>query len=323
MPYQLTFQEREKISQMVFSKASDAEIAAALGRSRSTIFRERTRNVCNQEYSAVHAQQLAEMRRSNRPLTRKMDIPEISQRVRSGIASYWSPEQVAGRMKHNALPDKNRVSRSTIERWIRQDPQRKHWESFLRRRGKRRPENDRRGQLPSTVSITGRPAAAEARNRCGDWEGDTIVSPGKRSGLVCSTDRRSGFLKLNKASSLKSKTVIGKMREQLIDLPEAMRRTMTLDNGKEFAQHVRLEACLPEGVYFARPSHPWERGTNENTNGLIRQFVPKRTNFAEISHQRIKQIENLINERPRKRLGYKTPNEVFSEAKNQNMLQLG
>jgi len=112
------------------------------------------------------------------------------------------------------------------------------------------------------------------------------------------------------------------MREQLIDLPEAMRRTMTLDNGKEFAQHARLEACLPEGVCFARPSHPWERGTNENTNGLIRQFVPKRTNFAEISHQRIKQIENLINERLRKRLRYKTPNEVFSEAKSQNMLQL-
>jgi IS30 family transposase len=104
------------------------------------------------------------------------------------------------------------------------------------------------------------------------------------------------------------------MREQLIDLPVALRRTMTLDNGKEFAQHERLAAWVPEGVYFARPSHPWERGTNENTNGLIRQFVPKRTNFAEISHQRIRQIENLLNERPRKRLGYKTPNEVFSEA---------
>ena len=97
---------------------------------------------------------------------------------------------------------------------------------------------------------------------------------------------------------------------------------MTLDNGKEFAQHVRLEAYLSEGVYLARPSHPWERGTNENANGLIRQVIPKRTNFAEISHQRIKQIENLINERPRKRVGYKTPNEVFSEAKTQNMLQL-
>lgn len=315
MPCQLTFQEREKISQMVFSKASDAEIAAALGRSRSTIYRERTRNACNDEYSAVSAQSLAEERRSNRPLTRKMDVPEINERVRAGITRFWSPEQVAGRMRQDSLEAKKRVSRSTIERWIRNEPHRNHWETFLRRRGKRRPKNDRRGHLPSTVSIAGRPAAAEARSRCGDWEGDTIVSPGKRSGLVCSTDRRSGLLKLNKVSNLKSKTVIGKMRKQLIDLPEALRRTMTLDNGKEFAQHSKLVDSVPEGVYFARPSHPWERGTNENTNGLIRQFIPKRTNIAEISHQRVKEIENLLNERPRKRLGYKTPNEVFAEAR--------
>jgi len=105
------------------------------------------------------------------------------------------------------------------------------------------------------------------------------------------------------------------MRKQLIELPKAMRRTMTLDNGKEFAQHSRLVDSVPEGAFFARPSHRWERGTNENTNGLIRQFIPTRTNIAEISHKRVKEIENLLNERPRKRLGYETPNEVFSEAK--------
>ncbi len=316
MPSQLTFAEREKISQMYYSKSSDSEIAAALGRSRSTIFRERTRNGSNGTYSAVQAQVLSKNRRSTRPLSRKIDQPEINSRVRRGITSYWSPEQIAGRMKQESLPSDRRVSRSTIERWIRNDSHRKHWESFLRRRGKRRPKDDRRGLLPSTVSIAGRPAAAEARSRCGDWEGDTIVSPGKRSGLVCSTERRSGLLKLNKVSSLKSKQVIGKMRKQLSSLPEALRRTMTLDNGKEFAQYTRLANIVPEGVFFARPSRPWERGTNENTNGLIRQFVPKRTNFAEISHPRIKEIENLLNERPRKRHGYKTPNEVFSNAKD-------
>jgi hypothetical protein len=108
----------------------------------------------------------------------------------------------------------------------------------------------------------------------------------------------------------------------LIDLPEAIRRTMTPDNGKEFAQNVRLEGCLPEGVYFVRPSHPWERGTIDNTNGLIRSIVPKQTNFTERSTRRIKQIENQINERPRKKLSYKTPNEVLSESKSQKMLQL-
>jgi IS30 family transposase len=130
-----------------------------------------------------------------------------------------------------------------------------------------KPENDRRGQLPSTVSITGRPAIAEERSRCGDWEGDTIVSPGKRSGLVCSTDRLSGLLKLNKVKNLKSSEVIDKMRDQLRSLPADLRFTMTLDNGKEFAQHERLDKLVPEGVFFARPGHPWERGTNENTIG--------------------------------------------------------
>jgi IS30 family transposase len=214
-------------------------------------------------------------------------------------------------MTHDGLDRKDRVSRSTIERWIRKDDFRNYWESFLRRRGKRRPKDDRRGQLPCTVSIAGRPQAAEERTRCGDWEGDKIVSPGKRSGLVCCTDRLSGMLKLDKVKNLKSGTVITKMRKQLASLPETQRHTMTLDNGKEFAQHERLTKLVPEGVYFARPSHPWERGTKENTNGLIRQFVPKRTNFAEVSHQRINEIENLLNERPRKRHAYRTPNEVF------------
>ena len=315
MPSHLTISEREKISQMRFAKASHTEIAVALGRSRSTIQRELKRNSVDGVYSAVDAQAVAHTRRSNRPLTRKMDRPGINQSVRSGLAKYWSPEQIDGRMKQENLEPENRVSRSTIERWIRTEPNRKHWESFLRRRGKRRPKDDRRGQLPSTVSIAGRPVQAETRSRCGDWEGDTIVGPGKRSGLVSSTDRRSGLLRLNKVQSLKSKDVIKKMREQLINLPVDLRRTMTLDNGKEFAQHARLAKIVPEGVYFARPSHPWERGTNENTNGLIRQFLPKKTDLSDVSHSQIKKIENLLNERPRKRLGYRTPNEVFDDAR--------
>ncbi len=230
----------------------------------------------------------------------------------TGLVQYWSPEQIAGRMIEQKRQPSNRVSRSTIERWIRGDNDRKHWESFLRRLGKRRPTDDRRGQLSKTVSIAGRPVAAVRRSRIGDWEGDRIISPGKHSGLVSCTDRLSGLLKLNRVKNLKSTTVINKMREQLAMLPESKRRTMTLDNEKECAQHARLSGFVPEGVFFARPSHPWERGTKENTNGLIRQFVPKRTNFASVTHQRIKESENLLSERPRKRLRYKTPNEIFT-----------
>lgn len=312
MHAQLSLMEREKISQMQFAKASGTEIASTLGRSRSTIYRELKRNSADGEYSAVQAQDMAQERKSSRPFEAKMARIKINEHVRKGITAYWSPEQVAGRMTFDGLGKDDRVSRSTIERWIRRDKDRKHWEGFLRRRGKRRPKDDRRGQLPSTVSIKGRPLVAEKRGRCGDWEGDTIVSPGKRSGLLTSTDRLSGMLKVNKVKDLKSATVIDKMKAQLGSLPARLRKTMTLDNGKEFAQHERLAKLLPEGVFFARPGHPWERGTNENTNGLIRQFVPKRTNFAEVSHQRIKEIENLLNERPRKRHGYKTPNEVFT-----------
>ncbi len=313
MPKHLTVSEREVISQMRFSNASQAEIADALGRHRSTIYRELKRNCATENYSAVEARAHSQKRKSERPLDTKMSRADVNSRVRKNLTSYWSPEQIAGRMKLEGIAPSDCVSRSTIERWIRQDPQRKHWEGFLRRRGKRRPKEDRRGKLPATVSISGRPAAAEDRRRCGDWEGDTIVSPGKRSGLVCSTDRKSGLLKLNKVKNLRSKTVITKMREQIIGVSEPLRRTMTLDNGKEFAQHARLAGWLPEGVYFARPGHPWERGTNENTNGLARQFVPKGTHFADVSHVRIRQIETLLNERPRKRHGFKTPIEVFNE----------
>lgn len=312
MPTQLSLMEREKISQMRFSKASGIEIAAALGRSPSTISRELRRNSSGCEYSAVQAQDRTRLRKATRPFPTKMSCVDVNGKVRDGIISFWSPEQIAGRMVFDKLDKQKRVSRSTIERWIKRDSERKHWESFLRRRGKRKPKDDRRGHLPSTVSIAGRPVVAEQRGRCGDWEGDTIVSPGKRSGLVSTTDRLSGMLKLNKVKNLKSATVIDKMLEQFRSLPPQSRHTLTLDNGKEFAQHERLSKLIPEGVFFARPAHPWERGTNENTNGLIRQFVPKRTDIAELSPQRIKEFENLLNERPRKRHGFKTPNEVFT-----------
>ncbi len=258
MPKQLTAAEREVISQMRFTSATEAEIADALGRHRSRIYRELKRNGATGIYSAIQAQSLAQKPKAERPLETKISRTEVHHRVRKNLTSYWSPEQIAGRMKLEGLACRDRVSRSTIERWIRQDPSRKHWEGFLRRRGTRRPKDDRRGKLPATASITGRPEAAEDRRRCGDWEGDTIVSPGKRSGLVCITDRKSGLLKLNKVKSLKSKTVIAKMREQIKGISEPLRSTMMLDNGKEFAQHSRLTAmlCKLKSITYASMAMP-------------------------------------------------------------------
>jgi transposase, IS30 family len=152
MPKQLSLMEREKISQMRFAKALGSEIAVALGRSPSTISRELKRNASGCDYSAVQAQDKTRLRKATRPFQTKMSCVEINERVRNGLTSYWSPEQIAGRMVCDKLEKRKRVSRSTIERWIKRDSKRKHWEDFLRRRGKRKPKDDRRGHLPSTVS---------------------------------------------------------------------------------------------------------------------------------------------------------------------------
>ena len=140
------------------------------------MFRELKRNSEASQYGAVNAQERMKCRRADRPFVKKINQPETNERVRLGLTKYWSPEQIAGRMTHDALHSGSRVSRSSIERWIKNDSQRIHWETFLRRRGKRRPRDARRGQLPSTVSIAGRPAVVKKRERCGDWEGDTIVT---------------------------------------------------------------------------------------------------------------------------------------------------
>ena len=149
--------------------------------------------------------------------------------------------------------------------------------------------------------------------RYGDWEGDTVVSPGRRSGIVTRGERKSQYLRMRKTTSLKSADTMRAACRGLKDLPASLRRTMTLDNGKEFAEHQRLTNKLGTEVYFADPYASWQRGLNENTNGLLRQFFPKGTDFARISRHQVARAEQLLNERPRKSLGYKTPNEVFNK----------
>ena len=146
----------------------------------------------------------------------------------------------------------------------------------------------------------------------GDWEGDTVVSPGRRSAVVTMVERKSKYLRVRKTASLKSAKSMSAVCRGMRDLPEGLLRTMTLDNGKEFAQHERLAQKLGLDVYFARPYASWQRGLNENTNGLLRQFFPKGTDFARISYRQVARAERLLNERPRKNLGYKTPCEILA-----------
>lgn len=179
------------------------------------------------------------------------------------------------------------------------------------RRGGRPPE--KRGKLTDCVRIDGRPEIINRRRRYGDWEGDTIVGKGRRSALVTLVERKSGYLRMGRADDMKARTTTRVTRRRMEDLPEPLRRSITFDNGKEFAEHQKLTRTLGLVVYFALPYRSWQRGTNENTNGLLRQFFPKGTDFSRISHHEVARVEKLLNERPRKRLGYRTPAEVLAK----------
>lgn len=309
MAKQLTIEERESISRMQASGHSTPQIAAAIGRHRSTINRELVRNSCDQGYRAIKAQQLAEARRRERPLLRKMDDPQVRDRVISLLVQFWAPEQIAGRSAIQC--GKALVSHQTLYMWIKNEENRQHWESFLRHRGRNRPADDRRGQIPKQVKIKDRPAIVDERKRRGDWEGDTVVG-GKKSGcIVTLVDRKTGFLIAAKTPDRTADRVGSKIVHLLEPLDRSRRHTLTLDNGKEFATHNKVTSKLKLPIYFARPYCSFERGTNENTNGLLRQFVPKKTDLREVSHQQLGRYVDMMNDRPRKRLGYKTPRELF------------
>ncbi len=237
-----------------------------------------------------------------------MDDPDVHQYVRDRLEKCWSPEQIAGRVQRDFPRSSARwLSRQTIYDWINdQAPQ---WQILLRRGG-RPPE--KRGKLTDCVRIDGRPNVINRRRRYGDWEGDTMVGKRRHSALVTLVERKSGYTRIGRVDSMKSDATLRAAHGRLKDLPPALRRSMTFDNGKEFAEHQQLTRRLGLEVYFADPYASWQRGVNENTNGLLRQFFPKGTDFTQISHRRVAGVEQLINERPRKRLDYRTPEEILA-----------
>jgi IS30 family transposase len=313
MSSQLTVQERDHIAQLRHQGADQKEIATALGRAPSTISRELRRNRTCEHYYAGQAQKECERRRRERPLVCKLDDPELNQAVRVGLAQEWSPEQIAGRLEqqHPECPDRC-VAPQTIYHWIQQDPHREHWESFLRRRGKR-PSRRKNTVLGDGARIDQRPEVIEQRLRLGDFEGDTVLGPPGTGGLATLVDRRSRYTIVVKIQSKNADHVHEKLKQRLKELDEERRRSITFDNGTEFASCHRLEKHLDIKLYFADPGCPYQRGTNENTNGLIRQYFPKGTDFQDISHAEVRRVENLLNHRPRACLGFRTPTEVFFE----------
>jgi transposase, IS30 family len=312
MASHLTFHEREFLYRLLKARKPKTEIAELMGRNRSTIYREIQRNTGGRGYRPKQAQRKAEERRLRCRRKPKMNDRKLRSLVSRLLKKAWSPDQISRRLrrKHPRNP-KMRVSHQTIYTWIALEAP--ELRIHLRRHGKRRSGPETRGQLIGCTSIEGRPKVVDSRRRFGDWEGDTVVSPGRRSGLVTMVDRKSGYIRIRKTTNLKAATTRRAACRSLHDLPEALRRTMTLDNGKEFAEHEQLAEHLGLDIYFARPYASWQRGTNEHTNGLLRQFFPKGTDFARISHYQVARAEKLLNERPRKRLGYRTPQEVLSK----------
>lgn len=311
MARHLTPDERDRIAQLRYQGADQKEIAKALGRCPSTISREVRRNSTHGEYHATQAQQQAEQRRRQRPLVRKMDVPEIHQLVRSQLALEWSPEQIVGRLEEQGHD--RRVSPQTIYAWIKRDKDREHWESFLRRRGKRPWRQKTTDKTPEAARIRNRPKAIERRLRLGDFEGDTVLGPPGTGGLATLVCRKSRLTIVLKIQSKDSAHVHEKLKQRLKQLDEERRRSITFDNGTEFARCHRLEKHLGIKLYFAEPGCPYQRGTNENTNGLIRQYFPKGTDFRDVSYHEVRWVENRLNNRPRACLGFRTPAEVFFE----------
>lgn len=309
MASHLTLQERKFLYRLNKRGRTKAEIAELMGRHRSTICRELRRNSGQRGYRPKQAQRLAKERRQACRRAHKLDDPEVYQYVRERMEMRWSPDQIAERSRLDFPRQPSRwLSDQTIYNWI--DDRAPDWQAWLRRGG-RPPE--RRGKLVDCVRIDGRPDVINRRRRYGDWEGDTMVGKGRRSALVTLVERKSGYLRAGRADDMTAATTTRVMKRRMKDLPPALRRSMTFDNGKEFAEHEKFSRACALEVYFALPYRSWQRGTNENTNGLLRQFFPKGTDFSRISHREVARVERLLNERPRKRLGYRTPAEVLAK----------
>jgi IS30 family transposase len=316
MSRQLTESDRAVLAQLLQLDLPKKEIAKLLGKHRSTVYRELNRNTGPVGYIPEEAQQRTDIRRWVNHRVRKMNDPQVRQYVCQGLKRYWSPDQIAGRSRREfRRQPRQQISRQTIYQWIDERPmeERRAWRGCLRFGVRRRRRSQDAGRLPNAVRIDGRPAIVASRRRYGDWEGDTIVGSGRRGGLLSLVERKSGFTLLARVPDRRATTVRCAAQERLAALPDTLLRTATFDNGKEFAEHERLAEATGLAIYFAQPYAAWQRGTNENTNGLVRQYVPKGTNLKATSHRAVAAIESSLNDRPRKRLGYRTPREVLNQ----------
>ncbi|HEX2930742.1 MAG TPA: IS30 family transposase [Candidatus Binatia bacterium] len=306
---QLTRGQRYQIKALMKEGHNQAQIATNVGCHKSTISRELSRNRGLKDYRPHQADELAFDRQCE--TYRSRIAWQTWQRVEQLLRQDWSPEQITGHLKREKQPsvshewiylhvyaDKRRGG--TLHRHLRsQKKQRKRYSGYIRR-----------GQIPNRTSIDKRPKIVANKGRFGDWEADTIIGARHKGGILSVVERKSKLTRLRKLHS----KAAAEMRHTSISLlgPLAAQvHTITVDNGKEFCEHELIAKKLNTRIYFAHPYASWERGLNENTNGLVRQYFPKKYDFSKITNEELQRVEDLLNNRPRKTLGYRTPNQVF------------
>jgi IS30 family transposase len=322
-----SIEEREKIQRLLWRRKSIRAIAKALGRSHTSVSREIDRHNAKQpkRYTPRKAEERAHLRRKSRGRKLRLKNEAVRTYVREKLRENWSPEQIAGCIK---VDTGETISHEAIYQYIYAQIHRNGWgllrsgcedlRIYLKRRRKRRMKKGMRRphrfSASKAASIEMRPKIVERRTRIGDWEGDSIVSRRSKVALNTLVERKTGLVFITRimdGTALSTKVAVTR---RLRILPISLRHTLTVDNGSENSCTRELEEALDIDCYHAHPYASWERGTNENTNGLIRWYLPKGTDFALVSDAMINDIETALNNRPRKRLGWKTPLQALSGA---------
>jgi IS30 family transposase len=318
----LTMAEREEISRGVVTGHSFRLIASALGRAPSTVSREINRNGGRQRYRASKADQAA-WDRAHRPKTCKLAGNQaLARLVAKKLQLQWSPRQIAGWLKRTYVDNENyQVSHETIYRTLfiqARGALKKELLQHLRKtRAMRRSRHHTQktaghGRITDAVSIRERPAEVEDRAVPGHWEGD-LVFGSNNSQIATLVERHTRYVMLAKVKSKDTETVINALIKQAHKLPRELYKSLTWDRGKEMADHQRFSLDTEINVYFCDPQHPWQRGSNENTNGLLRQYFPKGMDLSNVHQNRLNAVAKRLNERPRETLNFETPAERFSQ----------
>lgn len=308
----LTQEQRYAIQAYKEAGKTISEIAGIIGKDKSVVSRELKRNSKpNGQYRAKHAHGIAQIRKERLSHPRKL-TPAMESRIRRRIMEYqWSPEQIKGQADRQGVP---MVSHERIYQLIRQDKAQggdlyKHTRHRLKHR--KRPVGGNKASVKGKRSIEERPEAVDRRERIGDWEIDTIVGPGNKGAIVTIVERKTGLLFMRKLPRGRHAKELGKAVVDMLMPYKSHVHTITSDNGSEFAEHAHIAKKLGADFFFAHPYSSWERGLNEYTNKLVRQYIPKKQELTQYNNQYIREIQYKINARPRKKLKYDNPKQMF------------